>query len=33
MSKLFRCEKCGELIERDKEISHKIISYTWIYEK
>jgi len=33
MSKLFRCEKCGELIERDKEKSHKIFCYTWINEK
>jgi len=24
MSKLFRCEKCGEITERDKEKSHKI---------
>jgi len=30
MSKLFRCEKCGEMIERTKEKSHKIFCYTWI---
>jgi len=24
---------CGEMIERDKEKSHKIFCYTWINEK
>jgi len=33
MSKLFRCEKCGEMIEHDKEKSHMIFCYTWINEK
>jgi len=33
MGKLFRCEKCGEMIERAKEKSHKIFCYTWIDEK
>jgi len=33
MSKLFRSEKCGEMIERDKEKSHKIFCYTWINGK
>jgi len=29
----FRCEKCGEMIERDKEKSHKIFCYTWTDQK
>jgi len=33
MDKWFKCEKCGEMIERDKEKSHKNICYSWIYEK
>jgi len=33
MSKLFRCEKCGEMIEQGKEKSHKIFCYTWIDKK
>jgi len=33
MDKWFKCEKCGEMIERDKEKVHKIFCYTWINEK
>lgn len=33
MDKWFKREKCGEMIERDKEKTHKIFCYTWINEK
>jgi len=33
MSKLFRCEKCGEMIEHAKEKLHKIFCYTWVDQK
>ncbi len=33
MDKWFKCEKCGEMIERDKEKTPKIFCYTWINEK
>jgi len=33
MDKWFKCEKCGEMIEPDKEKTHKIFCYTWINEK
>jgi len=30
MDKWFKCEKCGEMIERDKEKTHKIFCYAWV---
>jgi len=33
MDKWFKCEKCGEMIERDKEKTHKIFCYTWMRRK
>jgi len=33
MGKWFKCKKCGEMIECDKEDAHKIFCYTWIHEK
>ena len=33
MSKLFRCEKCGEMVEHAKEKLHKIFCYTWVDQK
>jgi len=33
MDKWIMCEKCGEMIERNKEKAHKIFCYTWINEK
>jgi len=30
MSKWFRCDKCGEVIEAEKEKVHKIFCYSWI---
>tara|TARA_Y100001949_G_C15903672_1_gene293729 strand:- start:373 stop:480 length:108 start_codon:yes stop_codon:yes gene_type:complete len=32
MGKWYTCEKCGEIIERNKEKVHKIFCYTWLDE-
>jgi len=33
MDKWFKCKKCGEMIEYNKEKAHKIFCYTWVNEK
>ena len=30
MGKQLTCEKCGEVIDRDKEKVHKIFCYAWV---
>jgi len=30
MGKQLTCEKCGEVIDRDKEKAHKIFCYAWV---
>ena len=32
MSKWYTYEKCGEVIEMDKEKAHKIFCYVWVVE-
>jgi formylmethanofuran dehydrogenase subunit E len=32
MGKLYTCEKCGEIVEKDNEKVHKIFCYAWLDE-
>tara|TARA_B100000929_G_C15271624_1_gene340377 strand:+ start:175 stop:282 length:108 start_codon:yes stop_codon:yes gene_type:complete len=33
MEKQYKCEKCGEIIDSDKEKTHKIFCYSWFAEE
>jgi len=30
MGKQLTCEKCGEVIDKDKVMAHKIFCYAWV---